>query len=163
LFTLFTEGLAFAPKKRLDGGVMLPSQASVLVVDHGVGAACDYEAGFTEVEPTSRQAGPNFTDSGQPRDGPRTGRRRSRRNAGTSRRVGAPSPTLHGLADARVVGDPDEPVARSQTAGTMMHIDFVTLATEAESDDAIDDEGEVVGGRDRAGRQPANTQPPTAP
>jgi hypothetical protein len=40
---------------------------------------------------------------------------------------------------------------------------FATLATEAESDDAIDDEGEVVGGRDRAGRQPANTQPPTAP
>jgi len=69
----------------------------------------------------------------------------------------------HGLADARVVGDPDEAVARSRTAATMMHTLFATLATEAESDEAIDGEGEVVGGRDRAGRQPANTQPPTAP
>lgn len=40
---------------------------------------------------------------------------------------------------------------------------FATLATEAESDEAIDEEREADGRRDQAGRQPANTQPPTAP
>jgi len=41
---------------------------------------------------------------------------------------------------------------------------FATLATEAESDDAIDDEGCEAGeARDQAGRRPATDQPPTAP
>ncbi len=44
----------------------------------------------------------------------------------------------------------------------MMHMPVATLATEAESDDAIE-EGEVDGGRDRVNRQSATTQPPTAP
>jgi hypothetical protein len=40
---------------------------------------------------------------------------------------------------------------------------FATLATEAETDDAIDDEGEAVEPGDEADRRAATEQPPTAP
>ena len=43
----------------------------------------------------------------------------------------------------------------------MMHTGFATLATEAESDDAID-QGEADARGDQADRRPATEQPPTA-
>jgi len=53
-------GLAFVPKKRLDGGMLPSSRPSVRVIDPGLGVASAYDARFTEVEDDFAAAWPEL-------------------------------------------------------------------------------------------------------